>query len=143
MKSIYIAIIAVIAIAVFATNAKATVPAAVSGYIYNTNNAGVSGATVDVTCDHSNVNTTLQTISDVDGSYLQIFDSDKCAFGDLVSVNAQKGNLAGSNDGAVCTAQDCSFPVALVDVTVPEFGVLAGAIALIGTIAVLVFMRRQ
>jgi len=135
-------IIMLIGIFMFAAYVNAA-PALVTGYVTYQNGTGVDGATVDITCEHNSINTTLQTTTFVDGSYYQEFSDTECSYNDMVWVNAEKSGNMGSNDGQTCERTDCFIPVALIDVTIPEFGVIATGLALIGALGIFVFKRKN
>lgn len=120
-------------------SAPSILPGAVAGTIYDGSHNNVSGATVTVTCNGVNESTT----SNVDGDYYVTFAPGVCYFNDDVFVNAVKGSATGSNEGNMCSGEDCEIPVALIDVTVPEFSVMAGAVALIGALGIFVYRRKN
>ena len=118
---------------------ESLLPGAVTGTVYDQAHNNVSGATVTVICN----NVTESTTSNIDGDYYVTFAPGICYFNDPVTVNAVKGSASGSNEGNMCSGEDCEIPVALVDVTVPEFGVIAGAVALIGALGIFVYKRKN
>lgn len=101
----------------------------------------VSGAAVNVTCNAI----VKSTISDVDGTYLVTYPQEDCGFNTAVHVVATKDDLTGENDGLTCISSEIcdGIPVALVDVTIPEFGIIAGGIALIGALGIFIYKRKQ
>jgi hypothetical protein len=128
---------------VSAAPALPAVPALVTGYVMYQNGTGVDGATVDITCQHNDVNTTLSTSTYEDGSYYQEFSDTQCSYNDMVWVNAEKSGNSGSNDGQTCERNDCFIPVALIDVTIPEFGIIASMVAMIGALGIFVLKRKE
>lgn len=126
----------------FAAYVNAT-PALVTGYVKYQNGTGVENAIVDVTCEHLNINTTLSTTSYSDGSYYQEFTDTQCSYNDIVWVNAEKSGIHGSSDGQTCTSRDCFIPIALIDVTIPEFGLFASIVAVIGALGIVVLRKRN
>jgi len=133
------AIMALMILGVVASVSAAT-PAAVTGTVYGPGNTTISGATVTVTC---NSVTEPSVFSDIDGSYYVIFNETDCGYNTPVTVSAVKGSESGTNTGLTCAnAEDCEIPVALVDVSIPEFGVIAGAFALLAGIGIVAYRRK-
>jgi len=120
---------------------SAAVDTVVTGTVYDGDGNEVVGADVSVDC---NGNMKYDT-SDSDGLYSVAYDLVDCAGGDYVEVAAEKDSVgSGSASGYVCDAdeEECPFNVALIDVTIPEFGVLAGAVALIGALGIIAYKRQ-
>jgi len=120
--------------ATFAASAKTDI----SGVVTN-NGHTVAGAKVTVVCDnHSKKDTT-----DANGSYLVQFPAANCPDGSKATVVATKGGLGGVNSKNV-TAQTTKLNVAIVNVSLPEFGVVAGiGAAVVGGGAVVAIRRKQ
>ena len=114
----------------------------ITGTVTDADNNVVDGATVEVTCTHDAVDTVELTTSDVDGQYYVTFSPLDCDDGDSVSVVVTYGEMGGSNDGTVSYA-DCMVNVGIVDVQIPEFGVVAAGLALVGAIAGFAVMRKR
>lgn len=131
-----------IGILMFAAYVNAA-PALVTGYVTYQNGTGVDAASVEITCEHNGINTTLSTSTYEDGSYYQEFEDTECSYNDMVWVNAEKSGNSGSNDGQTCERTDCFIPVALIDVTVPEFGIVAAGVAMIGALGIFVLKRKE
>jgi len=109
------------------------------GTIYDQEGNEVSGASVDIACNE--MSDTVE--SDADGIYSVLYDSEDCDAGDTVYVNAEKSGVgSGSNSGEVCGTDTCPFNVALIDVTIPEFTVIAAGIALIGALGIVLYKRQ-
>jgi len=136
MNKLYI-ILAVFALAL--VGMVAATPAAVTGNIYDQNNANVAGATVDVTCGTDSGSTTSLS----DGTYSVILDASKCQYEDAVSVTATLGDQHGSNTGTMCDANECPFPVGLVDVTIPEFGLVGAMIVVLAGVGIIAYRRKN
>ena len=120
-------------------NSSVITPSAVAGTVYY-NGTAVEGATVEVTCNNVSASATTNLFGDYDVE----FTSDNCKFGDSVTVVAHKDSLNGQNTGSMCDSQTCEIPIGLVDVDVqvPEFGVIGGALVLLAGIGI-VFYRRK
>ena len=117
-------------------------PVYVMGKVYMDNNLSrpVAGASVSVDC-RGNI---LTKTTKADGSYSVRYgneDSCECALGDNATVTAAKGSASGSNEGIV-NDWDPIY-VAIVNVSIPEFGVIAAAVAMIGAIGGIVMFRRH
>ena len=127
----------------FATMGMVSAKTLVAGKIYNADwSAKVEGATVNVTCDgNSNV-----TVSSGDGTYAVSFYEDECDTGDSISVYAEKDGASGTNTGIVndktLFGLDCNIGVVNVAL-IPEFGLIAGLVVIIGSLAVFVYVRRK
>ena len=126
----------------FVASVSATVGpiSAVGGTVYQADKVTtVSGAAVDVTCN----GVTESTSTNLVGDYYVTFAPGVCYYNDPVSVNAVKDGAKGSNDGVMCSAGKCIIPITVIDVTIPEFGVMAGAVALIGALGIFVYRRKN
>jgi hypothetical protein len=112
----------------------------VLGTVYDASHNPVIGADVSVNCNDVLKTTTTA----LDGTYLVSYSKVVCGFNAPVHVVATKDDQTGENDGLTCASvDDCEgIPVALVDVTIPEFGVIAGAVALIGALGIFMYRRK-
>jgi hypothetical protein len=112
----------------------------VNGTVTN-GGAPVKNAIVEVTCG----STTKQAHTDASGAYLVVFNIKKCPAGSSVQVNASKKHVgSGASTGTVSPQNTDRLNVAIVNVSLPEFGLvgLIGA-TFIGGGAFLVMRRRQ
>jgi len=116
-----------------------TTPSIVTGNV-TYNGTGVEGATVEVTCN----NVSASTTTDLFGDYIVVFTSDNCKFGDSVDVVASKDSLNGHNTGEMCDSESCEIPIGLIDIDVqiPEFGVIGGALVLLAGIGIIAYRRK-
>ena len=143
MKKTIFAIMALMILGLV-VSVSAITPATVTGYVYGADHTTpVEGATVTATC---NGHAATAVSSDADGSYYVIFDSAVCGFNAPVTVTAVKDGQNGVGNGFTCALSenkdtDCEIPVALVDVSIPEFGVIAGAVALVGALGIFLYRR--
>ncbi len=110
----------------------------VTGTVTN-NGSPVSGAHVIVICHNNKKSTT----TDASGSYLVQYNAGKCPAGSTVFVTATKGKKGGDSTGTASSVTT-HLNVALVNVSLPEFGLITGVGAtIIGGGAFLVMRRRQ
>ncbi|HEY5441946.1 MAG TPA: hypothetical protein VIJ68_00225 [Candidatus Saccharimonadales bacterium] len=127
-----------LAILVPATTFAAPASTDVSGVVTN-NGHPVANAQVRVTCNSK----TKKVATDSSGTYLARFKASVCPNGSTVTVNAKKHSQTGANSGTVSSLTE-KLNVALVNVSLPEFGLLTGGAAiLIGGAAFAVVRRRQ
>jgi hypothetical protein len=122
----------------------ASIATDVLGTIYNANdNSPIDGASVTVHCLHNGTSNTGTTTSDAYGYYSVLFDKSKCGLHDSLTVDATKGSLSGSNTGTV-TDTVVTWNIGVVNVPlVPEFGVVAGALTILGALGTFFVVRRK
>lgn len=102
------------------------------------NQVAVSGATVTVLC---NGKTEVDT-TDNFGSYLVHFVSADCPFGSTVKVTATKDNKSGVSSGTV-QGITTKLNLAIVNVSIPEYGLIGTLLAGGVGIGLIAYMRRQ
>ena len=123
----------------------------VGGTIYDDEGIVVEGADVTVSCEHTHgthIGTySIITNSSENGVYAVEFyedtsGEDNCVTDDEVTVYAEKGDMSGSETGVV---HDFGLTVnlALINVTVPEFGFFIGILTLLSAVGIFAFVRRQ
>jgi hypothetical protein len=145
MKKILFAIMALFVLALVGTVSATVAPTltVISGTVYEADNTTiVANAAVTVTCTHASVDYVRTATSAVSGSYGVVFPVSQCAVGDSVLVEAVKGSADGSNTGTVDHTGRCLVNTGIINVSIPEFGVIAGAIALIGALGIFVYRRK-
>ncbi|HXH27210.1 MAG TPA: carboxypeptidase-like regulatory domain-containing protein [Candidatus Acidoferrum sp.] len=109
----------------------------VSGVV--TNSGGpVAGATVTVKCGAQ----TSTDTTNASGTYLVTFTPAQCPPGSTVMVMAQKGTQSGSKTGTVI-GLTTKLNVGLINVVIPEFGVIASILALGAGLGAVVYSRRR
>ncbi len=100
----------------------------ISGTVYNTEGSPVNGGSVNVTCG----STTKLAIIDGSGNYAKMFTQVECKAGDTASATASTGEGSGTNSEVVQNSSVngpiVDLDVAVIDITVPEFGVIGGAL---------------
>jgi hypothetical protein len=124
----------------------------VEGRIYFADsNQSAGGAQVTVICNHGGTEYKRSTVSlnsnALRGTYAVIFPQTQCIAGDEVSVSAVKDGSTGQEDGTVrhwITLTFLDVDVGIIDVPlVPEFGLYAGALTLMGAAGVFFLVRRK
>jgi len=141
MRKLFIIIIAVLMLAVTIGIATAVVEGpftVISGQVTDENGA-VDGAIVNVNC---NGNDAEPVITGIDGMYYVSLSKAVCSVDDSVLVEASKDGAEGSNDGIVSYNGRCKINTSIVNVQIPEFGVLAGAAALVGALGIFLYRRK-
>jgi hypothetical protein len=100
----------------------------------------VEGADVTVLCN----DIPRYDVTDVNGNYLVSYPQGDCGFNTPVHVTATFEDVTGENDGLTCVSkEECyGISVALVNVTVPEFGLIAGTVAMIGALGIFLYRRK-
>ena len=130
--------VAIIASASLVTSAGATGPQSDITGVITENQTAVADAKVTVTCNgHTETDTT-----DAFGSYLVTFQSGDCPFGTTVKVAAQKGTMSGVASGTV-QGITTKLNLAIVNVSIPEYGMIGGIIAGGAGVGMIAFARRR
>jgi hypothetical protein len=122
----------------------------VGGTIYDDNGIVVNEAEVTVSCEHTHGNNlgtySITTDSLSDGSYaVEFYEGElgekNCVTDDEVTVTAIKDEMSGSETGIV---HDFGLTVnlAIINVTVPEFGLLIGVLTALSAVGIFAFVRR-
>lgn len=109
----------------------------VTGIVTDSGNT-VTGATVTVKCG----STTQTDTSDGSGTYLVSFTAGQCPPGSTVTVTAQKGAKTGSKHGTIIGITT-KLNIGLVNVSIPEYGLAGGILALGLGAGVVVYTRRR
>ena len=115
----------------------------------NTAATVISGTVTNsgVPVNHANVNVkcnayTLTNTTDSNGNYSASFTSGQCGLNSTVSVVATSGSLSGSNSITVQN-NTCSSNVTVINVNVPEFGIIAGISAAVICISAALVVRSR
>jgi hypothetical protein len=145
MKNILYAMIAVLLLGVGLVSATVNPcdpdnPAYVTGTVYDQADNTVAGASVTVDCSTQ----TGETVTDLNGNYMICFDADVCTYNTPLYAEASKDGVGSgeNNDETMCDEEECFVPIGIVDITIPEFGVIAGAFALVGALGIFMFRRK-
>lgn len=124
----------------------------VDGIIYQNDITNpVSGADVQVTCYHEKHDEikeyTKSGVSNSEGEYSITFYKNHCDYGDSVTVYAQRDSLIGIEDGSITITQKiCGIRlnIGIVNVPlVPEFGLIAGLTAILGSLGIFFVVRKK
>ena len=98
----------------------------------------VNAATVKVVCNgHEIMDTT-----DAYGSYVASFAGADCPFGSTVKVTAQKGGYSGVASNTV-QGITTKLNLAIVNVSIPEFGLIGAVVAGGAGLGLVAFVRRR
>jgi len=140
MNKILTVVLAILVLAMVGTVSATAPMTMVSGKVVDASNVAVNAASVDVTCTHNSVATTKTVITDASGMYYAFFGSTECNTGDTV-----KAHTSGADDttGTVTYSKTCRINTLKLDLQIPEFGVIAGAAALVGALGIFVFRRKN
>jgi len=108
----------------------------------------ISGADVEIICNHDGTDYTKTTTSGSYGEYSVLFNEGECDYGDQVTVNAQSSSgLMGTNQGIVSMTYNLgclTLNVGIVHVPlVPEFGVFVGLLTILSAFGVFFIIRRK
>lgn len=106
--------------------------------VVTANFAAVANAQVTVTCKSD----TASDMTDASGSYLVSFPATNCPFGSTVKVFAQKGGMSGTASGTV-EGKTTKLNLAIVNVAIPEYGVVGALTAGVAGIGAIVYTRRR
>jgi len=119
-------------------SANAAPPTSVVTGVITENQMVVSGASVSVLCNgHTETDTT-----NAQGSYLVMYPSGDCPFGSTVKVTAQKGGKSGVASGTV-QGITTKLNLAIVNVSIPEYGLAGGIVAGSAGIGLIAYSRRR
>jgi len=111
----------------------------VTGTVYDKDNKVVPGKDLTVTCTHDGVPTSKDVTTIEDGSYQVVFPKNACQTDDVVVVSTTDDI---SNSGTVTNNCNCVVNLAIIDLTIPEFGVIAGGLALVGALGIFLYRRK-
>lgn len=136
IMGLFVAVFA--AVGLSSSGVKADNPTTAVTGVVTENQMAVAGALVTVTCNgHTRTDTT-----DAMGSYLVTFPAADCPFGSTVKVVAQKGGKSGVNSGTV-TGVTTKFNLAIVNVPIPEYGLIGTLLAGGAGLGLMAYMRRR
>lgn len=140
MKKLFFGILVAVLVSVGLTSASVSAApptTAVTGVVTEAQMA-VPGAMVTVLCNgHTETDTT-----DAHGSYLVTYLSADCPFGSTVKVTAKKGNKTGVASGTV-EGKTTKLNLAIVNVSIPEYGLIGAVTAGGAGIGMIAYMRRR
>ena len=134
----------------------------VRGRIFDTDTNKIGGATVTIVCEHLGTNYTQVTTSFTDatptgpdqGWYNVTYPVSECSHFDNVTVYAVKGSLSGVNRDTmrvvVNESTDSKRDIATIHVwmseptvpVVPEFGLMVGALTILGAVGIFFIARK-
>jgi len=111
----------------------------ISGTVYDGDGNVVSDASITVECNGYYKYAT----TDSNGNYQVVFPQSKCADEDTVTITAEKDGLGSNTNEGTVQGGECVVDTAIIDVTIPEFTVVAAGLALVGAVAGFAVMRRN
>jgi hypothetical protein len=115
----------------------------VSGTITDQNSDAIDAALVKITCNHLGTEAIMTVSSDANGKYHARYKISACDIGDAVKVNAKKDSVEGDNQGIVDTSRKSEINVSIVNVQIPEFGLIAGSLLSVGILSVLIYRKNN
>ena len=129
MKKLGLLAILVLGFSLFSTVAIAQASTIVTGKIYGPpdGTTPIGGANVKVTCN----NIVKTTASAGDGGYAVQYSITECNEGSTVYVTAEKKGIGSGSESGTVRNYGVSVNIALVNVAIPEFGIIAGMITLL------------
>jgi hypothetical protein len=98
-----------------------------------------AGVQVDVTCTHNTVDTTKTVYTNSVGKYYASFGSTECDVGDTAVAHTEGAD----DESGTVTGQVCRIGTLKLDLQIPEFGVIAGAVALVGALGIFIYRRKN
>lgn len=111
-----------------------------TGKVQTSAPANAVGASVIVSCNALSVPTT----TDSNGDFSVPFDTDDCAVGDTVTVNASLNGESASASQTVGNGAVVNFSVIrLAPIAVPEFGLITGIVSAVGAGGAYLGMRKK
>ena len=110
----------------------------VSGVVSN-NGSPVKNATVMLHCN----GTTKTVHTDKTGTYVASFNFKKCPTGSTITADASKGGVGAGSTSGIATPQTARLNILLLNVAIPEYGTIAGILAVIGAGGALLVTRRR
>lgn len=140
IKKLILGVLVAVVVSAGATagSASATAPQTDVTGVVTENHVAVANANVTVLC---NGNTQTDT-TDAFGSYLAIFPSADCPFGTTVKVTAEKDGKSGVTTGTV-QGITTKLNLAIVNVSIPEYGLIGALTAGGAGIGLIAYMRRR
>jgi len=140
MKQKIVALVAIViaSAGLVSASVNAAPPATNVTGVITESQVAVAGATVTVLCRG---NTQTDT-TDANGSYLVTYASGDCPFGSTVKVTAQKDGKSGVASGTV-QGITTKLNLAIVNVSIPEYGLIAGILAGTAGLGLIVYSRRR
>lgn len=139
MKKLLVgALVTLFAVAGAVGSASAAAPQTDITGVVTENHVAIGNANVSVWC---NGNTQMDT-TDAFGSYLAIFTTAECPFGSTAKVTAEKDGKSGVMTGTV-QGLTTKLNLAIVNVSIPEYGLLGAVVAGGAGVAMITFMRRR
>lgn len=140
MRQKIVALVAVViaSAGLVSASVNAAPPASDVTGVITENQVAVASASVTVLCNGH----TLTDTTDAYGSYLVTFPAEDCPFGSTVKVSAQKDSKSGVASGTV-QGITTKLNLAIVNVSIPEYGLIGAIFAAATGIGMITYMRRR
>jgi hypothetical protein len=111
--------------------------------VFNSSNEPVNGGSITVRCGSSTKVATIES----NGHYGVSFTQSQCKSGDSASATASTSDGSGTNSTTVqntnVNGPVVDLDVAVIDITVPEFGMIGGAVTALGAVGSYLVMRAR
>jgi len=115
----------------------------VSGTVVGSDSSPVNSGSVFVQCNGFSRNATIQA----NGTYAVSFPQTECITGNTVTASASTSEGSGANSAPV---QDTNvngpvvdLDIAVIDISVPEFGLIGGIVSAMGAAGAFMYMRAK
>lgn len=144
MKIIYLSMVLMLLGAFSVVAAESVV--LVTGTIYESDGTTeVQGATISAVCEHDSTtyDADTDTTSDTGGDYSLTFTGKPCTEDDMVTVTATKDGKSGSDSDVIKNFSAIGLDIAIINVSIPEFGTITAGLALLGGAAAHMWRRRK
>lgn len=114
----------------------------VTGVVTDGSNNPVTGGSVQVQCGTGSQSGSINS----GGSYQVVFEQTACKAGDTATVTATTPQGSGSGSTTVqdsVTTPVVDIDIAVVAISVPEFGIIGGMISMIGAVGSYIYMKSK
>jgi len=115
----------------------------ITGTVFGPDGTPVNSGSVSVQCGTAS----LATQSRPDGTYGVTFSQNNCKVGDTAAASASTPEGSGSDSevvqNSVVNGPIVDIDIAVIDITVPEFGLVGGMITAIGAVGTYMYMKTK
>ncbi|MGV8172323.1 MAG: hypothetical protein ACP5OA_06550 [Candidatus Woesearchaeota archaeon] len=139
MNKIFGLVLGVFVFALLVGMVSAVPMTVVYGQVMDADNNPVAGVDVEVTCTHNSVDTLKIVQTNDAGKYYAFFGSTECNNGDTAVAHTD-----GAEDlSGTVTDEKCRVGTLEMNLQIPEFGAIAGAVALVGALGIFLYRRNN